>query len=185
MSWPNSQRFIVVVGASGAGKDSVLRAWRERATNGVQLHFVERLITREADPAGEAHRPTTREEMIEMQLRGQLAWHWSAHGMRYGVLRESMAPLEVGGYVVLNGSRAHLPAMRRQAPLLRVVEISAPASVRAARLAARSRESEAARLDRLRRNVHGFEPDLRLVNVGALTEVVDALHGWWRQLEPG
>lgn len=182
MTWPNSQRLIVVVGPSGAGKDSVLRKWRER-TAGTGVHFVRRLITREADPHGESHRPITREALAEMHLRGDLAWHWYAHGLRYAVHRESLAPLADGGTVVLNGSRAHLPVMRRQAPLLRVVEITAPPSVRAARLAARSREAEAARLARLARNVNGFVPDLRLVNVGPLDVVVEALDGWWRGLQ--
>jgi len=182
MTWPNSQRLIVLVGPSGAGKDSVLRAWRERST-GAGLYFVERLITREADPHGEAHRPATREALAEMHLRGELAWHWTAHGLRYAVHRDALAPLASGASVVLNGSRAHLPVMRRGAPLLRVVEITAPPSVRAARLAARSREAEAARLARLQRSVNGFEPDLRLVNVGPLDVVVDALDGWWRALE--
>ena len=118
-----------------------------------------------------------------MRALGLLATWWQAHGLDYGVRRTQLAPLAHGRWVVLNGSRAHLPALRVQAPGLRVVEVSAPAHVLAQRLAARAREDASARDKRLARAVDMPAPaDLSLVNDEELQHSVDALVRWWHGL---
>ena len=181
---PGSQRLIVVVGPSGAGKDSVLRGWREALGNAAPA-MAQRVITRAPD-ASEAHEAVTPGDFAGLRQRGLLATWWQAHGLDYGVRQRELAPLARGSWVVLNGSRAHLPALRAQAPGLRVVAITAPAHVLALRLAARGREDASARDARLARAVaHDPDADLTLVNDGELRAGVETLVRWWHALRDG
>ena len=174
-----AERLIVVVGPSGAGKDSVMRGWRAAAGARVPA-FAQRVITRAPDVT-EPHEAVTAAEFAALCSQGLLATWWHAHGLDYGVRWRELEPLAAGGWVVLNGSRAHLPALRAQAPGLRVVEIGAPPDVLARRLAARAREDAAARDSRLVRAVHvPVEADLVLVNDGELRHCVDRLVQWWQ-----
>ena len=174
-----ARRLIVVVGPSGAGKDSLLRGWRAAPAPPA---FAQRVITRAPD-AHEAHEAVTPGDFSGLHARGLLATWWQAHGLDYGVRRSQFEPLAEGRWVVLNGSRAHLPALRAQAPGLRVVSVSAPAAVLASRLAARGREDAAARDARLARALAApVAADLDLVNDGDLGECVAALARWWNAM---
>jgi len=176
----HSERLVVVVGASGVGKDSILRAWRERLAGG-DVHFARRTITRPPD-AHEGHEPAEPRDFEARRAHGAFATWWRAHGLDYGLACDELQPLARGGWVVVNGSRAHLPALREQAPRLRVVEIAVPPELRARRLAARGREDASAQRDRLAREVGGSTgADVVIVNDGALAHAVEALHGWWRR----
>jgi ribose 1,5-bisphosphokinase len=183
-TWPaivHSERLIVVVGPSGAGKDSVLRAWAAlRAHDAAAVHLAQRVITRPADGGAEQHEPVSREDFAALREMGAFATAWQAHGLDYGVRHRALAPLATGAWVVLNSSRAHLPVLRRQAPALSVVEVTAPAAVRARRLADRAREDEADVASRLQRAAPAVQADLTLVNDSSLHEVAQGLQRWWK-----
>jgi phosphonate metabolism protein PhnN/1,5-bisphosphokinase (PRPP-forming) len=173
---PCSERLLVVVGPSGAGKDSVLRAWRERLGD-APVHFARRTITR-APEASERHESVDEAEFGRLRAAGELATWWHAHGLLYGVRHSELDALAQGRWVVLNGSRAHLDTIRGQAPQLRSVEITASAATLAARLSQRGREDARAVQQRLSR-APTAEVSLRLVNDGPLHDAVEALHAWW------
>ncbi len=176
-----ARRLVVVVGPSGAGKDSLLRAWRERLGPDAPW-LAQRVITRAPD-AHEAHEAVTPTDFAGLRRLGLLSTWWQAHGLDYGVRARELAPLGHGRWVVLNGSRAHLPALRAQAPGVNVVHVDAPPAVLAQRLAARGREDAAARDARLARAPGArVDADLVLVNDGDLAECVQALTRWWRGL---
>jgi ribose 1,5-bisphosphokinase len=173
-----AQRLIVVVGPSGAGKDSVLRGWH--ASLGRAAPAVARRVITRAPDGSEPHEAVTPGDFADLRGRGVLATWWRAHGLDYGVRRSELAPLADGRWVVLNGSRAHLGVLRTQAPGVRVISVSAPADLLASRLAARGREDAAARDARLARAFDGpVHADLSLVNDGDLGECVAALARWW------
>jgi phosphonate metabolism protein PhnN/1,5-bisphosphokinase (PRPP-forming) len=178
----DGSRLIVVVGPSGAGKDSVLRAWRAHLPPGA-VQLLRRLVTRPPDPDGEDHENVSLTDWTRWRDAGELAFHWQAHGLAYGVRRSEVErALQAGGWTVLNGSRAHLDRIRAQAPGLRVVEVTASPEVLAARLEGRGREAPAAQRTRIERSVPAIQADLHLRNDGALAEAVDALHAWWLAL---
>lgn len=179
---PHSERLIVVVGPSGAGKDSVLRAWRERV-QGHGVHFARRIITRPPE-ASEAHDSVSEGEFGAMRARGHLATWWHANGLLYGVGWGELAPLRHGRWVVLNGSRAHLPVLRAQAPRMQAVEITASVAVRAQRLEARGREDATGIARRLSRELPA-EVAVSLHNDQSLDATVDALHDWWTRQHHG
>src|SRR5258708_1339198 len=126
--------LVLVVGPSGAGKDTLLEAARRALADDPRFRFVRRVITRPADAGGEAHEAVTEEEFA----RRAFALQWQAHGLHYGIPAETI----VGGPVVVvaNVSRTVVADAARRFPT-RVIEVTAPVEVLAARLAARAREN--------------------------------------------
>lgn len=179
-----SRRLIVVVGPSGAGKDSVISAWLQRQTEAARPHRARRTITRPAD-VHEAHESITAAAFAAVREAGGFAFHWQAHGLDYGVRHGELAALGEGGWVVMNGSREHLAQLRAVAPQARVVEIDAPAALRQRRLHDRSREDADGRAARVVRQAPPAQADLRIVNDGPLDQAVAALEGWWTALAAG
>jgi len=142
--------LVAVVGPSGAGKDTLMEGARAALSGDARFRFVKRCITRDAEAGGEAHEALTRAEFLARREAGGFALWWEAHGLLYGIPADIAEDLAAGRVVIANLSRAVLveAAARHR---LRVLNITAPSSVLAARLAARGRESAvdiAARLAR-------------------------------------
>jgi phosphonate metabolism protein PhnN/1,5-bisphosphokinase (PRPP-forming) len=128
-----SRMLVLVVGPSGAGKDSLLNAARDAFRGDPRIHFARRVITRPPDPYGENHESVTDAEFAMRDF----ALSWSAHGLRYGIPTEA---LTVSPVVVANVSRGVIAEAARRSPV-RVIEVIAPPRILAARLAARGREA--------------------------------------------
>lgn len=188
---PGSARLIVVVGPSGAGKDSLLTLWRASLPFWQRPHLARRSITRPAEAGAqvhEAHEALTPEQFVAMARAGAFALRWQAHGLHYGIRHAQLAPLSRGGWVLLNGSRAHLPLLRLAAPRARVLLVDAPEALRAARLQARGREPAPAHAARLQRQLPGVgqvgpAPDLHIVNDRSLADAAAQLQAWWLRLQ--
>ena len=178
-----SQRLLVVVGASGAGKDSVIGAWLESLPPQQRPHRARRTITRAAGDTSEAHEALDDAAFRAARAGGAFAFAWQAHGLHYGIRWTELAPLERGDWVVMNGSRAHLPTLRALAPGARVVEISAPDDLRDARLVSRAREARALLPSRLSRRVPDSAADLHIANDTALAVAAARLGEWWWRLD--
>jgi len=141
--------LVLVVGPSGAGKDSLLNAAREVFRDDARIHFARRVITRprdhgRSDRGGEDHEPVTGAEFAVRDF----ALSWTAHGLSYGIPAEVLRAAPV---VVANISRGAIAEAAARYPV-RVIEVTAPPAVLAARLKARGRESAddvARRLSRL------------------------------------
>lgn len=144
--------LILVVGPSGAGKDTLMDA--ARATLGADPHFrfVRRDITRPEAAGGEAHRAVSEAEFAARAAAGAYALSWRAHGLGYGIPADIEPDLAAGRVVIANVSRAVLADAARRYPT-RVLQITAPPDVLAARLAARGRESAEDIAARIRREV--------------------------------
>jgi ribose 1,5-bisphosphokinase len=137
--------LVLVVGPSGAGKDTLLDAARRALADDPRFRFVRRIITRPADAGGEAHEAVTVEEF----MRRDYALQWQAHRLRYGIPAEA---IEAGRVVVANVSRTII-AEAASRFTVRVIEVTAPAETLAARLGARGREDIADVAARLARQV--------------------------------
>ncbi|MGD9831645.1 MAG: phosphonate metabolism protein/1,5-bisphosphokinase (PRPP-forming) PhnN [Piscinibacter sp.] len=171
----------MVVGPSGAGKDSVISAWLRGQPRAARPHRVRRTITRPAD-VHEAHESIGACAFAAAREAGAFAFHWQAHGLDYGIRHGELAALAAGGWVVMNGSREHLAQLRAVAPQARVVEIDAPAALRQRRLHDRSREDAEGRAARIVREAPPAQADLRIVNDGSLDEAVATLERWWNAI---
>ncbi|PKP68649.1 MAG: phosphonate metabolism protein/1,5-bisphosphokinase (PRPP-forming) PhnN [Alphaproteobacteria bacterium HGW-Alphaproteobacteria-5] len=155
--------IFAVVGPSGAGKDTLLAGALAARPD---LHLVRRVITRPSETGGEDFEGVSEAEFATRKARGDFALDWQAHGLRYALPR---AEVQGPGDVVFNGSRAALAAAGRVFPDLRVILVTAPDALLAARLAARGRESLAdigARLARASFTLPGGTEAVTVVNDG-------------------
>ena len=143
--------LVLVVGPSGAGKDTLMDAARSALAHDARIRFARRLITRPAMAGAEDHDSCDETAFDEAERRGEMALSWQAHGLRSGIPCAELAPLRDGCVVVANISRRVIAAAENAAPRTVVLNITAPAAILAARLAARGRETAddiAARLAR-------------------------------------
>ena len=137
--------IFAIVGPSGAGKDTLIRGALAARPD---LRLVRRVITRPTEAGGEDFEGVSTQDFALRRERGEFALHWEAHGLSYGIPRAQTAG---PGDVIFNGSRAALPAARLAFPGLRVILVTAPDAILAARLASRGRESASDIEARLRR----------------------------------
>jgi ribose 1,5-bisphosphokinase len=157
---------VLVVGPSGAGKDTLLNLARVACAGDRTIVFPRRIVTREAS-SSEDNRQLAPESFRAALARGEFAVHWEAHGQCYALPRELDDEIRAGRIVVANVSRTVVDPIRRAYAEVVAVEITAPPEVLAERLATRARGSDGAIEHRLRRNVDAARPaDITIVNVG-------------------
>ncbi len=171
-------RLVVVVGPSGAGKDTLIGYAARRLAGSPDLVFVRRVITRDGDAGGEDHDAVSKETFEDMAQAGSFAISWNAHGLRYGIPAETPGHIAAGRLAIANGSRSALPHFRTAFPSMVVVNITAGPEVLAARLEARGRETREEILRRLQRAPPAISGDFEVVtidNSGSLDEAGEAM----------
>lgn len=137
----NRGTLILVVGPSGAGKDTLIDAARAALAADPRFHFPRRDITRPAEAGGEDHNPVDTATFDARQAEGGYALSWGAHALFYGVPASIADTLAAGTSVVVNVSRAVIDEARNRFPPTAVVSLSVPEAVLRQRLAARGRET--------------------------------------------
>jgi ribose 1,5-bisphosphokinase len=161
-------KLVLVVGPSGAGKDTLLGLARSACADDSSIVFARRVVTREASSA-EDNEQMSADAFREAQARGAFAIHWEAHGHAYGLPRSIEDDIRAGRTVVANVSRTVVSALRHAFANVVVVAITAPEDVLATRLAMRKRGSDGNIAQRLARKVEDAdaEPDATIVNVSS------------------
>ncbi|RWX21377.1 phosphonate metabolism protein/1,5-bisphosphokinase (PRPP-forming) PhnN [Rhizobium leguminosarum] len=165
--------MVVVVGPSGAGKDTLMNLAARRFKGRDDVHFVRRVITRHRDAGGEDHLSVSLEGFAAMEQSGSFAVWWEAHGLKYGISAEVSVALSRGHIVVANGSRSALHRFQAAFPRLKVINVTARPEVLAGRLEARGRETHEDIMARLARGpltVRGEYDVVELDNSGSLEE---------------
>jgi ribose 1,5-bisphosphokinase len=160
-------RLVLVVGPSGAGKDTLLDLARTAFRDDASIVFPRRVITRAA--AGEPHDTMDTDAFESAARAGAFALTWHAHDLRYGIPASIDADIHAGRTVVCNVSRTIVAQARERYAEVRVVLVTAPAEVLAARLAGRARGSDGDLARRLARS-EGFAAlaaDCVIANVDA------------------
>lgn len=133
--------LFYVIGASGAGKDSLIQYLRKTMPDDAPVLFAHRYITRPADAGGENHVALSRREFERRKELGCFAMHWFSHETHYGIGKEINVWLSHGLDVVMNGSRGFLQEATKLFPNLVPVLISVDPEILSDRLYARGRES--------------------------------------------
>ncbi|MGX1109409.1 MULTISPECIES: phosphonate metabolism protein/1,5-bisphosphokinase (PRPP-forming) PhnN [Bradyrhizobium] len=160
-------RLILVVGPSGAGKDTLLGFAKAACGDDRDVVFARRLITRQAS-ASEDNEEVSAETFQRAVAAGDYAMHWEAHGHSYALSRSINDDIAAGRTVIANVSRTVIAAARRNYANAVVVLVTAPPDVLAARLAMRARSSDGLLEQRLARTVDESTstPDFTIVNSG-------------------
>ena len=168
--------LFIVVGPSGAGKDTLMDGARKALADSGRFAFARRLITRPADAGGEDHEAIGEVEFAALQAAGGLLASWNAHGLHYGLRASLRDELLRGRHIVANGSRGVLKALAGAVPRLIIMNVTASPEVLARRLASRGRETPediAARLARRTPDLPDGIETLVVENNGAVEEGVE------------
>lgn len=148
---PTSGTLVLVVGPSGAGKDTLISGARGALMGDARFVFPRRAITRSPLAGGEDNETMPPGAFAAAMAAGAFALAWRAHGLSYGIPVAIEAALGQGRHVVANVSRSVIVEARQRYRPLRIVEAWAPIEVLAERLAARGRESSVEIAQRLAR----------------------------------
>lgn len=177
---PRPGALVLVVGPSGAGKDTLMGAAKAALADDPGFVFARRVVTRDAMVALEDHETIDVAGFAAAKAQGAYALTWEAHGLHYGVPVAIDDDIAEGRTVVMNGSRRMIGDAQARYPRCLVVLITADLAVRAKRLAGRGRESEAEIAERLAHEgapvPDGIET-IRIDNSGDLATAVAALIG--------
>ncbi|MCC8982676.1 phosphonate metabolism protein/1,5-bisphosphokinase (PRPP-forming) PhnN, partial [Bradyrhizobium sp. 10BB] len=102
-------RLILVVGPSGAGKDTLLGLAKLACADNRDVVFPRRLITRQASTS-EDNEEVSAETFQHAAARGDYAMHWEAHGHRYALSQAINDEIRAGRTVIANVSRTVIAA---------------------------------------------------------------------------
>ncbi len=163
--------LVLIVGSSGAGKDTLLLAARDQLAGDHRFRFVRRVVTRPPGMLGEEYDSLTPQEFELVRESGGFALAWRALGLHFGIPADISLDIAQGRVAVANVSRALVGEAAGRFPV-RVVEIRAPADLIARRLAARGRDDAVDVARRLARQIELPLPVERevLVNDGTVAE---------------
>jgi ribose 1,5-bisphosphokinase len=161
-------RLVLVVGPSGAGKDTLLGLAKAACADNNDIVFARRVVTREAS-AFEDNVQLSPDAFRQAQAHGDFAVHWEAHGHCYALPGAIDQHIRAGRTVVANVSRTVIGAVRNGYADVCVVSITAPPEVLNERLASRGRSSDGKIGDRLARTVDhaAAAADVTISNVGS------------------
>ena len=168
--------LVLVVGPSGAGKDSVLNGAHTAFADDERFVFVQRTITRESGAGFEDNVEATPDTFAAAKAAGAFALFWRAHDLDYGIPVTIEDDLRAQRCVIANVSRSVIELARARYAGTRVVNITAPLAVLARRIALRGREDAVTIEKRLARAGYPFptsEDIVHLKNTGTVEEAVD------------
>jgi ribose 1,5-bisphosphokinase len=161
-------RLVLVVGPSGAGKDTLLGLAKAACADDADIIFPRRAITRAATASedNEQLSPGAFREAVE---REAFAVNWEAHGHCYALRSAIDDDIRAGRTVIANVSRTVIGALRRAYLDVMVIAITAPPEILAKRLASRGRGSDGQIEQRLGRTVDDASatPDVTIVNMSS------------------
>lgn len=157
--------LYLIVGPSGAGKDTLITAARDHLS---QTHvFPKRTITRPIQSPEEDHIVATVDSFTTQMQADHFALTWSAHGLYYGIPNSILDDIKRGKHVVANVSRELIEQAKRTFHPVQVILVTAPIQILATRLKSRGREAPSDITGRLTRQTE-VTANTTIVNDGSI-----------------
>jgi ribose 1,5-bisphosphokinase len=177
-------RLVLVVGPSGAGKDTLIGLARAALADDPSVVFPRRLVTRPSS-RWEEHDTLTQEAFEEGVAAKTWPLCWRAHGLGYALPHSLFEDLGLGRTIVANVSREAVAEARARFPHVCVVYVTAPPDVLASRVAGRGRDADVSgRVSRVAPVASELTPDLVIDNAGRAEEAAARLIGAIRGTVP-
>ncbi|MEL6736666.1 MAG: phosphonate metabolism protein/1,5-bisphosphokinase (PRPP-forming) PhnN [Pseudomonadota bacterium] len=180
--------LIMVVGPSGVGKDTLMRAAKALLKDEPKVSFPHRLITRESNAQYEDHGSISMAEFEALCTEGLAPVYWQAHGHGYVIPQSVLDAVKAGECCVMNGSRGALDQAQAAFPRAYAVLIDLDRRNLETRIADRGRErgeDAKRRLDRKQPDLSGVRGVQRLVNNGTVEEGAEKLAGLIKECAEG
>ena len=165
--------LVLVVGPSGAGKDSLIDGARTALERDARFVFPTRMITRRVECDSEQHVQISETAFEQMRKSGAFFLSWKAHGHCYGLPADIAKHLAKGRTVVANVSRSVIEDAQAKAAHVSVVHITAPKHVVAERLRRRNRECS----DEIEERLSGYDPAQPISAVSLTIDTGDPASG--------
>jgi|GEM_PF-125061 len=146
-------RLVLVVGPSGAGKDTLIAAAREHFAYDPRIIFPKRVVTRPCESEIEIHDTVSDTKFQRMAAAGKFCLHWQAHGLRYGIPNSAAHAISKGKTVVANVSRGVIEIAMARFRRVNIINVTADSAVLIARLKARGRTTDGDLACRLNRDI--------------------------------
>jgi len=178
-------RFVLVVGPSGGGKDTLIALAKTACRTDPAIVFPRRIVTRAAS-AAEDHDSLDEEAFDRVAADGGFAIWWQAHGLKYAIPGSTADDIRAGRTVICNVSRAVVATVRAGYTQVDVVLVTAPSDILMARLAGRARASDGPLEQRIKRNdaFADFRADYTINNAGAPGTAARQLLAILKRAEP-
>ncbi|MBT3172944.1 MAG: phosphonate metabolism protein/1,5-bisphosphokinase (PRPP-forming) PhnN [Rhodospirillaceae bacterium] len=136
--------LFLIVGPSGAGKDSLLRAAQTDLESDGDFVFARRTITRPLESHREDHEPVSPEDFLKRAERGKFMLSWRVYDTDYGISIAYEDELAAGRNVIANVSRTVVAAGFAYFSPTKVIQVTAPREVLESRLRKRADPATAA-----------------------------------------
>ena len=134
-------KCFLIIGNSGAGKDSVIEEVQRRfPSHYKKLMLLRRVITRKGSDT-EKFESVDTETFRKLRESGEFILEWESYEHFYGIRREVLDWLDAGHPVLLNISRTVVQTAREKIPDAKVIFIRVPLEVTADRIIERGRET--------------------------------------------
>ncbi len=143
-------KIILIVGPSGAGKDSLLKICKQSFSSRDDILFVPRYVTRMPDD-NERNYYVDESAFNTLKQNGFFFIDWRAHGNLYGIGLDPLFKKDTHA-VIISVSRTVVDAFETVFRDVDTLVVSAPDTVLKKRLVNRDRESAEARHGRLARS---------------------------------
>ena len=134
-------KLILLVGPSGSGKDTLLRAARKRFNGSHDLGLVRRYITRPPD-GNEDNYYVDNTCFKLLKHSGFFVSDWQAHNNEYGIAHHALANGTAHGKLLCSISRGAITDFEQHYGDVTVLLVTAPMGLLKKRLTGRDREND-------------------------------------------
>jgi ribose 1,5-bisphosphokinase len=162
--------LFLIIGNSGAGKDTLIKEVAARALN--EIKIARRVVTRATSDV-EDYESVDTDEFFTLKESGEFILDWESYDTYYGIRKEVEHWLKAKYPVMINVSRQVVDIVREKYPDTKVIFVRVPLEVTAERIIERKRESYEKVLDRVVRAQDQQDyknADLIIDNVGNIEE---------------